>query len=221
VAEEWEAKYLISKQVIAKLIELVGRDEAKAILREFNKVYPISVRVNTLKATVEEVVEELKREGLEPTVGKYVSTVVKFKGPYNFDKSSLYRDGKIVIQEEAAALASIILDPRPGEVVVDLCAAPGGKTEHMGELMKNEGVIYAFDVDERRIKRMERLLERTGVSIVKIYREDARRAPRILGEEVADKVLVDALCSSSGTVMKNPELRWRIMPEKIQELQDL
>lgn len=105
--------------------------------------------------------------------------------------------------------------------MVDLCAAPGGKTEHMGELMRNEGVIYAFDVDERRIKRMERLLERTGISTVKIYREDARRAPRILGEEVADKVLVDALCSSSGTVMKNPELRWRIMPEKIQELQDL
>lgn len=221
VAEEWEAKYLVSKQVIAKLIELVGGDEARAILREFNKVYPISVRVNTLKATVEEVVEELRREGLEPTIGKYVPTVVKFKGPYNFDKSSLYRDGKIVIQEEAAALASIILDPRPGEVVVDLCAAPGGKTEHMGELMKNEGVIYAFDVDERRIKRMEKLLERTGVSIVKIYREDARRAPRILGEEVADKVLVDAPCSSSGTIMKNPELRWRIMPEKIQELQDL
>jgi 16S rRNA (cytosine967-C5)-methyltransferase len=221
LTEEWEFRYLVSRRIISKLIELVGKEEIRKILREFNRVYPISIRVNTLKATVEEVLEGLKREGVEPSVGRYVPTVIKFKGPYNFDKSELYREGKFVIQEEAAALASIILDPKPGEVVVDLCAAPGGKTEHMGELMKNNGVIYAFDIDEKRIKRMEQLLRRTGVEIVKVYREDARKAPKILGEEVADRVLLDAPCSSSGTIMKNPELRWRIMVDKLRELQEL
>jgi len=98
-----------------------------------------------------------------------------------------------------------------------MCAAPGGKTIHMAELMKNKGVIYAFDVDKARIKRMRELIRRTGVSIVKIYVEDVRNAPKILGEEVADKVMLDAPCTSDGTIAKNPELRWRIHEEKIAE----
>ncbi len=219
--EKWEYRYLISGTIIKKLIELVGKRETKEILRAFNRVPLISVRVNVLKASVDEVVEELKKEGVEPVRGKYVDTVIKFKGPYDFDKSKLYREGKIVIQDEAAALASIILDPKPGEVVVDMCAAPGGKTEHMGELMQNRGTIYAFDIDDKRIRRMKLLLKRTGITIVKIFREDVRKAPKILGEEIADKVLLDAPCTSSGTIAKNHELRWRIQEKKISEMSQL
>ncbi|MDK6029177.1 RsmB/NOP family class I SAM-dependent RNA methyltransferase [Ignisphaera sp. 4213-co] len=221
VMEKWEYKYMVSQTIINKLLNLVGKEETIKILKEFNKVYPISIRVNTLKSSVEEVVEELKKSGIEPQRSEYVSTVLKFKGPYNFDKSNLFKEGKIVIQEEASALASIILNPKPGEVVVDMCAAPGGKTQHIGELMKNNGIIYAFDIDELRIKRMKELLKRTGIEIVKIFKEDARNAPKILGVEVADKILLDAPCSSSGTIMKNPELRWRITEERINELTKL
>ncbi len=221
VMEKWEYKYMVSQTIINKLLNLVGKEETVKILKEFNKVYPISIRVNTLKSSVEEVVEELKKSGIEPQRSEYVSTVLKFKGPYNFDKSNLFKEGKIVIQEEASALASIILNPKPGEVVVDMCAAPGGKTQHIGELMKNNGIIYAFDIDELRIKRMKELLKRTGIEIVKIFKEDARNAPKILGVEVADKILLDAPCSSSGTIMKNPELRWRITEERINELTKL
>ena len=219
--EKWEYRYMVSETIISKLLKLLSKEEVKAILREFNRTYPISVRVNTLKSSVEEVVETLKKEGIEPTVSRVVPTVVKFKGPYDFTKSRLFNEGKIVIQEEAAALAAIILDPKPGEVVVDMCAAPGGKTEHMGELMKNQGVIHAFDIDDLRIKRMEELLKRAGIEIVKIYKQDVRKAPKIIGTNIADKVLLDAPCTSSGTIMKNQELRWRITDMKIQELQKL
>ena len=147
--------------------------------------------------------------------------MVKFEGPYNFDKSRLFKEGKIIIQEEASALASILLDPKPGETVVDLCAAPGGKTTHMAELMKNKGTIYAFDIDAARLKRMKMLLKRMGITIVKIYQEDAREAPKILGKNFADKVMVDAPCTSTGTIAKNPELRWRIQPDKLGEIVDL
>lgn len=218
LSEKWEYRYMISQFIINKLLDLVGAEETKKILKEFNKVYPISIRVNILKSSVEDVEEELRKSGVKPQRGKYVPTVLKFKGPYDFDNSSLFKEGKIVIQEEASAMASLILDPKPGEVVIDLCAAPGGKTEHMGELMRNEGVIYAFDIDSLRIRRMEELLSRTGIRIVKIFKEDARRAPDILGEEIADKILLDAPCSSSGTIMKNQELRWRITQDKINEL---
>jgi 16S rRNA (cytosine967-C5)-methyltransferase len=215
--EDWEYRYMVSKSIIEKIVDLIGFDEARKLLKEFNKVYPICIRVNILKASVDEVLKKLSSEGVEASIGSYVDTVIKFKGPYNFDKSQLFKEGKIVIQDEAAALASIILDPKPGEVIVDMCAAPGGKTEHIGELMRNQGTIFAFDIDEKRIKRMKELLKRTGITIVKIYREDARKAPNILGEEIADKVLLDAPCTSSGTLMKNQELRWRITEDEIRE----
>ena len=216
-----ELKYLLPAWMIRRVRSLLG-DEAEELLKAFNRRPLISVRVNTLKATVEEVVEELRREGKEPRVSERVPVVVKFEGPYDFDRSRLYQEGKIVIQEEAAAAASILLDPRPGETVVDLCAAPGGKTTHLAELMKLKGRVYAFDIDEVRIKRMRMLLKRTGTEkIVKIIVADARKAPKILGERVADKVLLDAPCTSTGTIAKNPELRWRVHEEKIGEIVQL
>ncbi|MEM2797888.1 MAG: Fmu (Sun) domain-containing protein, partial [Ignisphaera sp.] len=128
---KWEYRYLVSEFIIKKLVELMGREETKKFLQAVNRVPPISVRVNILKASVDEVVKTLREEGLEPVVGRYVPTVVKFRGPYDFNRSRLFNEGKIVIQDEASAVASIVLDPKPGEIVVDLCAAPGGKTEYM------------------------------------------------------------------------------------------
>lgn len=219
--EELMFKYLLPSWYINKMINLLGINVAEKLFDSFNKKPKLSVRVNTLKATVDDVVRELQGrvKGLE--LSKYVPNVIKFEGPFNFDKSNLFKAGKIIIQEEAAALASIILAPKPGDVVVDLCAAPGGKTQHIGELMRNSGLIYAFDVDEYRVERMRELLRRTGISIVKIYIEDGRKAPKVLGDEIADKVLVDAPCTSDGTIAKNPELRWRMLEEKIPKFAQL
>ncbi|RLF88175.1 Fmu (Sun) domain-containing protein, partial [Thermococci archaeon] len=127
----------------------------------------------------------------------------------------------IIVQEEASAVASLILNPQPGEIVVDLAAAPGGKTTHMAELMQNKGKIYAFDIDKARMKRLKDFVNRMGIKIVKPIIKDARKAPEILGEEVADKVLLDAPCTSSGTIGKNPELRWRLRESKIEEMAKL
>ncbi len=219
--DELELKYLLPRWFINKMIDLIGREEAEKLFNALNMALPISIRVNILKTTVLDVIEELTKEVKWVEQSRVVETILRFPGPYAFDKSRLWRKGYIIIQEEAAALASIILDPRPGETVVDLAAAPGGKTEHMGELMENTGVIYAFDIDDLRIKRMKDLLKRTGITIVKIYKADARKAPEILGEEVADKVLLDAPCTSDGTIAKNPDLRWRIREEGVEEFSRL
>ncbi len=221
-SEELMFKYMLPSWYIDRIVNLIGMDEAEKLLKVFNSRPLISIRVNTLKATVDEVIEALKNEGKRDLeVSRVVPTVIRFKGPYNFDKSKLFKEGKIVIQEEAAALASLILDPKPGDIVVDLCAAPGGKTEHIAELMRNKGVIHAFDIDELRVKRMQELLKRAGISIVKIYLRDGREAPRILGECIADKVLVDPPCSSDGTLMKNPDLRWRLVESEVPKIAQL
>lgn len=219
--EELEFKYMLPRWYIEKMVKLIGEKEAEELFKAFDNPLPISVRVNTLKTSVMKVIEELTRDVKWVEQSSVVETVLRFPGPYDFERSKLWRKGYIVIQEEAAAVASLILAPRPGEYVVDLAAAPGGKTEHMAELMRNKGIIHAFDIDDLRIKRMKDLLNRTGITIVKIHKVDARNAPEILGEEVADKVLLDAPCTSDGTIMKNPDLRWRIRREGVEEFSKL
>lgn len=219
--EELELKYLVPAWLIDKLRQLLGPQETEELLKAFNTKPLISVRVNTLKATVDEVVEHLRKHGKKVTVSKYIDTVVKFPGPFKFEECKLYKEGKIVNQDEACAVASLILNPQPGETVVDMCAAPGGKTSHMAELMKNTGTIYAFDIDDLRIDRMKKMLKRLGITIVKIIKEDCLKAPKILGEEIADKVLLDPPCSSTGTLAKYPEVRWRLRPEKVQEIAEM
>ncbi len=218
--EKIEYKYFLPSWYVRKIRELLG-DETDELIRSLDTPLPISIRVNTLKTSVDAIVKQLKKEGKQPEVSKIVPTVIRFKGPYNFEKSPIWRKGMIIMQEEASALASLILAPEPGMTVVDIAAAPGGKTEHMGELMKNQGTIYAFDINKLRMQRLKQIIRRAGIKIVKTYLRDGREAPRILGEEIADRVLVDAPCSSDGTLMKNPDLRWRLRREKVEELSKL
>ncbi len=219
--EELELKYLLPAWYIRRIAELLGTQEALRYFESLNRKPKISIRV-TYRGRVKEVIEELKEAGVRDIeVSEVLPTVVRFNGPFNFDASPSFKAGKFVIQEESAAVAPHLLLPEPGDFVVDLAAAPGGKTQLMAELMKDEGVIHAYDVDSARVRRMEELLKRTGVKNVVIHVKDGRKAPSELGKEVADKVLVDAPCSSDGTLMKNPDLRWRLMEDEVPKFAQL
>ena len=212
-----ENKYNMPRWLILKIKSVLG-DEAEKFFESCNMKPPITFRVNTLKATVEEVVDQLRKEGYEVSVGEYVPVVIKVKPPFKFERSKLFKEGKIIPQDESCAAAALILDPKPGEKVVDMCAAPGGKATHMAELMRNRGVIYAFDIHEDRIRRMKWIIEKTGVKIIRIFKMSCTKAPRILGEEIADKVLLDPPCSTTGALFKYPESRWRLT---LKELEDI
>ncbi|WP_297495841.1 RsmB/NOP family class I SAM-dependent RNA methyltransferase [Thermococcus sp.] len=207
---KWD--YLFPEWFIGKMRELLG-DEAEELLKALNETLPIGLRVNRLKASVEEVEDYLKERDLLFERSKRVETVIRVLDPFNPGK--LMERGLALPQEEASAVASLILAPKPGETVVDLAAAPGGKTAHMAELMNNEGRIYALDVDPERIKRMRKILQWMGVEIAEVKKLDGRNAPEVLGEGVADRVLLDAPCTSDGTIAKNPELRWRLREKNI------
>ncbi|NPA86573.1 MAG: class I SAM-dependent methyltransferase [Candidatus Diapherotrites archaeon] len=206
--------YYISRFYVRKLMELLPPEEVEAFLKKINEVPPISLRVNTLKASVDEIEEAIRRLGLEVKRSPRVETVLKVYGSLDLERFRPFKEGKVFVQEEAGAVASLVLNPKPGEVVVDLAAAPGGKTVHMGELMKNRGKIYAVDINEKRLERLKELVRRAGLSIVEPIAIDGREAPKVLGEGIADRVMLDAPCTSSGTVQRNPDLRWRIMDEK-------
>ncbi|MBP1911455.1 RsmB/NOP family class I SAM-dependent RNA methyltransferase [Thermococcus stetteri] len=207
---KWE--YFFPEWFIARMRALLG-DEAEELLKALNERLPTSIRVNRLKASVEEVENYLRKKGVRFERSERVDSVIRILDPFN--PEWLFNKGWAIAQEEASAVASLVLDPKPGETVVDLAAAPGGKTAHMAELMKNQGKIYAFDVDNARIKRMNEVLKRTGVEIAEVVKADGRKAPEILGERIADRVLLDAPCTSDGTIAKNPELRWRLREKNI------
>lgn len=207
---KWE--YLFPEWFIVRMRALIG-SEAEELLKALNETLPVSLRVNRLKTSVEEVEACLRSKNLRFERSEKVETVIRVLDPFNPGK--LMEQGLALPQEEASAVASLVLDPKPGETVVDLAAAPGGKTAHMAELMKNKGKIYAFDVDPARIKRMKDVLRWAGVEIAEIRKLDGRKAPEVLGEEIADRVLLDAPCTSDGTIAKNPELRWRLQEKNI------
>ncbi|WP_048151093.1 RsmB/NOP family class I SAM-dependent RNA methyltransferase [Palaeococcus ferrophilus] len=207
---KWD--YLFPEWFIARMRGLLG-DEDEELLKALNETLPTSIRVNRLKASVEDVEGYLRKKGVRFERSERIDTVIRILDPFN--PEWLFNKGWAIAQEEAAAAASLVLEPKPGETVVDLAAAPGGKTAHMAELMNNKGKIYAFDVDKSRVKRMKEVLKRTGVEIAETTKADGRKAPEILGEEIADRVMLDAPCTSDGTIAKNPELRWRLREKNI------
>ncbi|ASI99253.1 RsmB/NOP family class I SAM-dependent RNA methyltransferase [Thermococcus celer] len=213
---KWD--YLFPEWFVGKIRELVG-EETEDLLRALNETPPMGLRVNLLKTTVEEVEDYLRRKNVRFERSGRVNTLIRILDPFN--PEWLLNKGFAIAQEEAAAVASLVLAPKPGETVVDLAAAPGGKTAHMAELMNNEGKIYAIDVDKARIKRMNEVLRRTGVKIAETIRADGRRAPEVLGKGRVDRVLLDAPCTSDGTMAKNPELRWRLREKNIPKVVSL
>jgi len=213
---KWD--YTFPEWFIRRMRELIG-NEAEELLKALNETPSMSIRVNRLKVSVEYVERYLQKKNVRFERSKRVESVLRILDPFN--PEWLFNKGFAIAQEEAPAVASIVLNPRPGETVVDLAAAPGGKTAHMAELMKNEGKIYAVDIDSSRIKRMNEILRRMGVEIAETVRADGRKVPDILGVEIADRVMLDAPCTSDGTIAKNPELRWRLREKNIPKVVEL
>ncbi len=218
--EELELKYNVSSWLIKRLIQLLGPEETERFLQAANEKPSLGLRVNTLKGVKpEDVLEELKRHGAEAWISPYVPTVVKFKGTVMYDELDVIRKGGAIPQDDSSALASLLLEPRPGEVIVDLCAAPGGKTTHLAELTGDKGWVIALELNGERAEYLKNVVRRYGVEhIVDIMRADGRIASKILGEEIADKVLVDPPCTTTGVIAKHGEARWRLSEDKLMKI---
>jgi len=164
--------------------------------------------VNTLKTDREECRLRLQKEGIETedTPRSPVGLVVGKR--FDRNASPAFRDGWFEIQDEGSQLVSLFARPIPGSVVIDACAGAGGKTLHLAEMMKNEGEIIAIDSGKRRLEELSLRARRAGISCVKTMVVSDLRPDNLDGK--ADLVLVDAPCSGSGTIRRNPSLKWQI-----------
>ena len=187
-----------------------GISGAGALCRATTVVPPLTIRVNTLKTTREAVASRLTELGyaVRPTRISPVGLVLDKCG--SVAELPLFRDGAFYVEDEAAQLVAPIVDPQPGELVLDACAAPGGKTTHLAALMQNHGEIIAADKNAARLRLLEDNCRRLGVEIVRTVRADAAAGlPKELCERPFDRILVDAPCSGLGVLRRHPEGKWR------------
>jgi 16S rRNA (cytosine967-C5)-methyltransferase len=191
--------------MVKRWVDRYGLYETEQLLSANNERPTIVVRANTLKTTADELVKLFEERNIRNTRSKYLENFIKvghLSGIYNLD---LFEKGYFSVQDESSGLVVKLLDPKPGETVIDLCSAPGGKTTFIGELMKNQGKIIAVDKYEHRLNLVKQSCERLGVENVEFIPKDALE----VDVEPADKVLVDAPCSGLGVIQKKPDIKWQ------------
>jgi 16S rRNA (cytosine967-C5)-methyltransferase len=182
---------------------------------------PVDIRVNTLKAKRDDVLPILRGEGFEVEQTSFAAHGIRMgagKGSATLQHNPLFLSGAFEFQDEAAQIAATLCNARPGQHILDFAAGAGGKSLALAAAMENEGRIVASDVRTAPLDELRKRTARAGVAIV---------APRLVGElqnETFDTVLLDAPCSGTGTWRRQPELRWRLTPERLDEfnrLQDM
>lgn len=177
----------------------------EAFLEALERPQPVTVRVNRLKATPDQVAEALRRRGFDVKPLGWNEWLLQVEGAGSVAKTVEHWLGWVYVQEASAATAVIALDPQPGERILDLCASPGGKTTQMAELMRNTGLIVANDIAPKRLRALLANLSRMGVVNTIVTQWDGRNYPDL--GIAFDKALVDVPCSAEGRVRENPELR--------------
>ena len=182
-------------------------DAAYAIKRcaANNRPAPLTVRPDRPHLRTEVLHESLEQEGATVTAGVLVPDALHIEGHPDPFHSESFRDKWWRVQDEAAQLMALLLDPQPGETVWDVCAAPGGKTRHLARLMNNEGRLVASDVHPGKVERLGRILRDLGMATA--IQHDATQA--LEGAPVFDRVLIDAPCSGLGVIRRHPEIKWR------------
>lgn len=210
-------KYAHPHWLVSRWVSRLGSEETEALLAANNKQAPLSIRTNTLRVTRGELIEALEEQGVKAVPGEVTPEDVILEGGGMLTGLKSYRSGYFQVQGESAMLTSRILDPAPGEQVLDGCSAPGGKTTHMAQLMENQGQIIALDIYPHRLKLVDANCRRLGVTIVRTECLDVREATvELVG--LFDCILLDVPCSGFGVIRRKPDLKWRRKEEDIKEL---
>lgn len=205
--EYLSVRYSVKEWIAEELVRDMGEEGAERYL-EFSLMPPeLSVRVNLMKTTPEELEKELKDLGFDVKRSEISRRCLLITGSGVLDTEA-FREGRFSVQDEASCLAADTLDPEPGMFVMDVCAAPGGKTAALGELMRNEGTIKAFDIHEHKLRLIDSACRRSGLTIVSCEQGDSK-LPREEYSGKADRVLCDVPCSGLGVIRRKPEIKFK------------
>jgi 16S rRNA (cytosine967-C5)-methyltransferase len=200
-------KYSHPEWLVKNWVKRFGNDFTESLLISNNKLPDFSIRVNTLKITKDQLIEQFNQNEIEFKKAKYIDEALILQNPSGISKMDEFKKGYFAIQDESSMLVARILDPKPGELVIDVCSAPGGKTTHIAQLMGNTGTVISRDLHMHKINLINEAVKRLGINIVRAEQFDAT----VLDENYikkADRVLVDAPCTGLGIINRKPDIKW-------------
>lgn len=194
------------------------RDENVPLMAALNREARVCIRVDVNRISREEVIRAFTEEGIEARAAKYSPLGVYLSKRVNLNNNPLYKGGFIEVQEEASQLVGLLADSGKDEIVVDACAGAGGKSLEIAAMSAGGSRIYALDVDDSRLRNLVARAKRSGygdISPIKVSEGDLGDAAHLAG--TADKVIVDAPCSGSGTIRRNPDKKFRLTMESVEK----
>ncbi len=211
-------RYSCPMWLVKRLRGILG-DDAEKLLAAQNSETPVYIQTNSIKAEPETVEKELERLGIKFSRFPGLDGCFALTGAGDIGGLELFRTGKITVQDPAARLAVMAAGPKPGDTVLDVCAAPGGKTFAAAALMENRGRILARDIHKNKLRHIAAGAERLGIGIVETEAADGRTpCPGLSG--AADVVIADVPCSGLGVIRKKPDIRYK-EPEEIKRLPEI
>ena len=212
-------KHSFPDWIVQTWLEQLPMEEVDQLLAWFNRSPKIDLRVNLLKASIEQVENALRDAGISVERIPNLPQGLRLENPGSVTDLPGYQQGWWMIQDSSAQLVTYLLDPQPGEMIIDACAAPGGKTTHIAELMRDNGQIIASDRAAKRLNKVRENAARLQLNSIKIEVGDSRELERF--HNLADRVLLDAPCSGLGTLHKRPDIRWRQTSQAVESLFEL
>lgn len=207
--------------LFAALCKRFGESEARAIGEALLETAPLQLRANALKVRREALIEQLAAERIRARAVFAVPGAVEVEGHPALERSAAFAAGAFEVQDTGSQLLALLVGARRGQTVIDLCAGAGGKTLALAAMMNSLGQVFACDVSTSRLQRLRPRLTRSGATNVQPFAIDSladRKLDRLAAR--AHAVLVDAPCTGTGTLRRNPDLKWRFGPEDLLRLRD-
>jgi 16S rRNA (cytosine967-C5)-methyltransferase len=201
-------------------LQEIGEENWHSCLDALNEPAAVVLRANTLKATRDEVVRALHVESIECTPLKGTEEAILLNKRANVFRTEAFQKGFFEVQDASSQHVARTLAPEPGERIFDACAGAGGKSLHIAALMKNKGKLLSLDIYEKKLEELRRRAKRGGIDIIETRAISSTKVIKRL-QESADGVLLDVPCSGIGVLKRNPDTKWKLSPERLQELRTL
>lgn len=218
--DELGYKFSFEPWMIRLFIKQYGEERTMKIMAGLNETPKVTVRVNESKGEYDEVFENLEEIGYKIEEGYACPEAIKIEGGKGVESNELFKEGLITVQDESAMLVAPLLEINKGEKILDLCAAPGGKTTHIAELLDNTGEVLAFDLHENKLSLIEENAKRLGLTNIVCKTMDATKLnPDYIS--YGDKVLIDVPCSGLGIIRKKPEIKWNKTRQQLRDLVEI
>ncbi len=206
--------------MVQSWLDAFGADMAEQLMLAGNAHPPLTVRANRLRNTRDELMRLLEGENVSCSPGVLSEDAVVLHSPDGLTRLSAFREGLFSVQDESAMMVAAVVDPQPGERILDTCCAPGGKATHLAERMGNRGSVTGWDLHGNKLGLVTESADRLGIGIIRTREQDAAKDVREEWEQY-DRVLVDAPCSGTGIIRRKPDIKWNRDPSDVSALVEI